>query len=61
MPESKASPQKRTDTGSEKVIEISLMELHPFKNHLFKGKDDDAIATIYHGGKQPSARGLAAK
>lgn len=44
MPESKAAPKKsRTDTGGEKVIEIPLAELHPFKNHPFKVKDDDAM------------------
>ena len=44
MPESKAAPKKsRADTGGEKVIEIPLAELHPFKNHPFKVKDDDAM------------------
>lgn len=50
MPESKASPKKsRTDTGSEKVIEIPLAELYPFKNHLFKGKDDGAMMETADG------------
>lgn len=44
MPESKAAPKKsRADTGGEKVIEVPLAELHPFKNHPFKVKDDDAM------------------
>ena len=44
MPESKAVPKKsRADTGGEKVIEVPLAELHPFKNHPFKVKDDDAM------------------
>lgn len=44
MPESKAaSNQSRTDQGGEKVIELPLAELHPFKNHPFKVKDDDAM------------------
>ena len=44
MPESKSAPKKsRADTGGEKVIEIPLAELHPFKNHPFKVKDDDAM------------------
>lgn len=44
MPESKAaSNQSRTDQGGEKVVELPLAELHPFKNHPFKVKDDDAM------------------
>lgn len=44
MPESKAAPKKsRAATGGEKVIEIPLAELHPFKNHPFKVKDDDSM------------------
>ena len=27
----------------ERVMEIPLSELHPFKNHPFKVKDDDAM------------------
>ena len=43
MPESKAVPRKsRADTGGEKVIEIPPAELHSFKNHPFKVKDDDS-------------------
>ena len=44
MPESKAAPKKsRADTGGEKVIEIPLAELHPFKNHPFKVLDDESM------------------
>lgn len=44
MPESKAAPKKsRADTGGEKVIDVPLAELHPFKNHPFKVKDDDSM------------------
>ena len=44
MPESKAaSNQSRADQGGEQVVELPLAELHPFKNHPFKVKDDDAM------------------
>lgn len=44
MPESKAaSKQSRADQGGEKVVELPLAELRPFKNHPFKVKDDDAM------------------
>ena len=44
MPEGKAVPRKsRADTGGEKVIEIPPAELHSFKNHPFKVKDDDSM------------------
>lgn len=44
MPESKAaSNQSRTDQGGEKIVDLPLAELHPFKNHPFKVKDDDAM------------------
>ena len=29
--------------STEKIIEIPLSELHPFKNHPFKVKDDEAM------------------
>ncbi len=32
------------ETGREKVTEIALTELHPFKNHPFKVLDDDRMA-----------------
>ena len=31
--------ESRADAGREKVVEISLSELHPFKGHPFKVKD----------------------
>lgn len=44
MPESKAaSKQSSADQGGEKVVELPLAELRPFKNHPFKVKDDDAM------------------
>lgn len=33
----------RADAQREKVLEIPLSELHPFKDHPFKVKDDDAM------------------
>lgn len=33
-------------TQEETVIQIPLLELHPFPNHPFKVRDDDAMATI---------------
>ncbi len=36
-------PKKgRQDAKLEKIQEIPLFELHPFKNHPFKVKDDEA-------------------
>ena len=35
--------ESRADAGREKVVEIPLSELHPFKGHPFKVKDDDAM------------------
>lgn len=44
MPENKAAPKKsRADTDGEKVVELPLSELHPFKNHPFKVKDDESM------------------
>jgi ParB family chromosome partitioning protein len=33
--------ESRADAGREKVVEIPLSELHSFKGHPFKVKDDD--------------------
>ena len=33
----------RADAQREKVLEIPLSELHPFKDHPFKVKDDEAM------------------
>ena len=35
--------ESRQDEQLEKIQEIPLSELHPFKNHPFKVKDDDAM------------------
>lgn len=36
-------PQEEVQNSCEKVQEISLEELHPFKNHPFKVKDDEEM------------------
>ena len=38
-----SSEESRADAQREKVMEIPLSELHPFKDHPFKVKDDDAM------------------
>ena len=38
-----STEESRQDAKLEKVREIPLSELHPFKNHPFKVKDDEAI------------------
>ena len=38
-----STEESRADAQREKVMEIPLSELHPFKDHPFKGKDDDAM------------------
>lgn len=38
-----STEESRADVEHEKVVEISLTELHPFKNHPFKVKDDEAM------------------
>ena len=35
--------ESRADASREKVVEIPLSELHPFKDHPFKVKDDEAM------------------
>jgi len=39
-----STEESRADAGREKVMEIALTELFPFKNHPFKVKDDEAMA-----------------
>lgn len=39
-----STERSRADDSREKVVEIPLAELHPFKNHPFKVKDDEAMA-----------------
>lgn len=38
-----STEESRTDANREKVVEIPLSELHPFKDHPFKVKDDEAM------------------
>ena len=38
-----STEESRADASREKVVEIPLSELHPFKNHPFKAKDDEAM------------------
>ena len=38
-----STEEVRQDAKLEKIQEISLSELHPFKNHPFKVKDDEAM------------------
>lgn len=39
-----STEESRTDADREKVMEIPLTELFPFKDHPFKVKDDEAMA-----------------
>ena len=38
-----STEESRADAQREKVLEIPLPELHPFKDHPFKVKDDEAM------------------
>ena len=38
-----STEESRADGQREKVVEIPLSELHPFKDHPFKVKDDEAM------------------
>ncbi len=38
-----STEESRVDAQREKVMEIPLFELHPFKGHPFKVKDDEAM------------------
>ena len=38
-----STEESRAEAGMEKVVEISLVELHPFRNHPFKVLDDDRM------------------
>lgn len=40
-----STEESRADADREKVMEIPLSELHPFKDHPFKVKDDEAMFT----------------
>ena len=39
-----STEESRADAGREKVMDIALAELFPFKDHPFKVKDDEAMA-----------------
>lgn len=39
-----STEESRADAGREKVMEIALTDLFPFKDHPFKVKDDEAMA-----------------
>ena len=39
-----STEESRADEHREKVVEIPLAQLHPFKNHPFNVKDDEAMA-----------------
>lgn len=39
-----STEESRANAGREKVMEIALTELFPFKDHPFKVKDDEAMA-----------------
>ena len=39
-----STEESRADAGRERVMDIALTELFPFKNHPFKVKDDEAMA-----------------
>ena len=39
-----ATEESRADADREKVMEIPLSELFPFKDHPFKVRDDDKMA-----------------
>ena len=49
-----STEESRADAQREKVLEIPLSELHPFKDHPFKVKDDDAMM------RPPTASGSTA-
>ncbi len=38
-----STEESRSDESREKVVELPLSELHSFKNHPFKVKDDEAM------------------
>ena len=38
-----SSASSRSDTAQERIQELPLSELHPFHNHPFKVRDDDAM------------------
>ena len=49
-----STEESRQDEQLEKIQEIPLSELHPFKDHPFKVKDDDAMIKSRSGKRQKS-------
>ena len=49
-----STEEGRQDAKLEKIQEIPLSELHPFKNHPFKVKDDEAMMETADSIKKPS-------
>ncbi len=47
-----STEERRVDDSREKVVDIPLAELHPFKDHPFKVKDDDAMMDTAESIKQ---------
>ena len=38
-----STEESRVDSGREKVMDVPLADLHPFKNHPFKVQDDERM------------------
>lgn len=47
-----STEESRVDESREKVVELSLSELHPFENHPFKVKDDETMMETVESVKQ---------
>ena len=43
-----STEESRADSQREKVMQIPLADLHPFKNHPFKVQDDERISFCIH-------------
>ena len=53
-----STEESRQDAKLEKVREIPLSELHPFKNHPFKVKDDEATGVHQAGSEDACVQKL---
>ena len=53
-----STEESRADAQREKVVEIPLSELHPFKGHPFKVKDDEAMMETADSIKQYPGLGV---
>ena len=51
-----STEEGRQDAKLEKIQEIPLTELHPFKNHPFKVKDDEAMMETADSTRMMKAR-----